>query len=98
MSLNFLKRTTKIKYFFLEQEIKNIVVLEEKYNNLIKHIQQTCDNKISEIKVQYNSNTSKINQQYLVLLNEMRNIRTNYIYLSHHYDKMNELNSSGKRN
>ena len=91
--INILRNNYKEKITLLEQDYhKKLLKIEEKNKQLIENIKEIYDNKINEIRNQMVQHLSKINRQNLDLLNEIRTMRTNYIPLQEHYEKVNDLN------
>ena len=92
--INILRNNYKEKINLLEQDYhKKLLKIEEKNKQLIENIKEIYDNKINEIRNQMVQHLSKINRQNLDLLNEIRTMRTNYIPLQEHYEKVNDLNN-----
>ena len=92
--INIIRNNYKEKSELLEEEYnKKILKMEEKNNQLIENIKELSKNKINEIQNQLGQQLNKINKQNLDLLNEIRVLRTNWIPLQDHYEKINELNS-----
>ena len=91
--INILRNNYTEKINLLEQDYhKKLLKIEEKNKQLIENIKEIYDNKINEIRNQMVQHLSKINRQNLDLLNEIRTMRTNYIPLQEHYEKVNDLN------
>ena len=92
--INILRNNFKEKINLLEEDYnKKILKMEEKNNQLIENIKELSKNKINEIQNQLGQQLNKINKQNLDLLNEIRVLRTNWIPLQDHYEKINELNT-----
>jgi len=92
--INILRNNYKEKMSLLEQDYqKKLLKIEEKNKQLIDNIKEIYKNKINEIQNQMNQHLNKINKQNLDLLNEIRTLRTSYIPLQEHYEKINDLNN-----
>ena len=92
--INILRNNYKEKITLLEQDYyKKLLKIEEKNKQLIESIKEIYENKINEIRNQMVQHLNKINKQNLDLLNEIRSMRTNYIPLQEHYEKVNDLNN-----
>ena len=93
-NINIIRNNYKEKISLLEEEYnKKILKIEERNNQLIESIKELNKNKINEIQNQLGQQLKKINNLNLELLNEIRILRTNWIPLQEHYEKINELNS-----
>ena len=93
-NINIIRNNYKEKISLLEEEYnKKILKIEERNNQLIENIKELNKNKIIEIQNQCGQQLNKINKLNLELLNEIRILRTNWIPLQEHYEKINELNS-----
>ena len=93
-NINIIRNNYKEKMELLEEDFnKKILKIEEKNNQLIETIKELNKNKINEIQNQMGEQLNKINKINLDLLNEIRILRTNWIPLQEHYEKINELNN-----